>query len=198
MILKYLAVFAASYVIGSLSLSIVVSGGLFGKDIRSFGSGNAGATNMARVFGWSAGLLTLAGDAAKAVLCMVLCNLWLGDMGLAIAAFGCILGHCYPVLHDFKGGLTENYVCSQLAASGLRLYYWTSGNQAEVDFVTRLGQDIIPIEVKSASHTQSRSLASYAASYRPAYCIRISAKNFGFENEIKSIPLYAAFCIKSV
>ncbi|MBQ7282680.1 MAG: ATP-binding protein [Spirochaetales bacterium] len=101
-----------------------------------------------------------------------------------------------PLLHDFKGGLTENYVCSQLAASGLRLYYWTSGNQAEVDFVTRLGQDIIPIEVKSASHTQSRSLASYAASYRPAYCIRISAKNFGFENGIKSIPLYAAFCIK--
>ena len=104
MILKYLAVFAVSYVIGSLSLSIIVSGGLFGKDIRSFGSGNAGATNMARVFGWSAGILTLVGDAAKAVLCMVLGNLWLGDMGLAIAAFGCILGHCYPVLHDFKGG----------------------------------------------------------------------------------------------
>ena len=88
MILKYLAVFAVSYVIGSLSLSIIVSGGLFGKDIRSFGSGNAGATNMARVFGWSAGILTLVGDAAKAVLCMVLGNLWLGDMGLAIAAFG--------------------------------------------------------------------------------------------------------------
>ena len=104
MFLKYLAVFAASYVIGSLSLSIIVSGGLFGKDIRSFGSGNAGATNMARVFGWSAGVLTLVGDAAKAVLCMVLGNLWLGDMGLAIAAFGCILGHCYPVLHNFKGG----------------------------------------------------------------------------------------------
>jgi glycerol-3-phosphate acyltransferase PlsY len=103
-IFKYLACFALSYVIGSLSLSIIVSGGLFGKDIRSFGSGNAGATNMARVFGWSAGILTLLGDAAKAVLCMVLGNLWLGDMGLSLAAFGCILGHCYPVLHDFKGG----------------------------------------------------------------------------------------------
>ena len=107
MFLKYLAVFAASYVIGSLSLSIIVSGGLFGKDIRSFGSGNAGATNMARVFGWSAGVLTLVGDAAKAVLCMVLGNLWLGDMGLAIAAFGCILGHCYPIAFgiDWRVGL---------------------------------------------------------------------------------------------
>ena len=62
MIFKYLALFALSYVIGSLSLSIIVSGGLFGKDIRSFGSGNAGATNMARVFGWSAGILTLVGN----------------------------------------------------------------------------------------------------------------------------------------
>ena len=88
MILKTLAIFAVSYVIGSLSLSIIVSGGLFGKDIRSFGSGNAGATNMARVFGWSAGILTLLGDAAKAVLCMVLGNLWLGDLGLSAAAFG--------------------------------------------------------------------------------------------------------------
>ena len=104
MILKTLAIFAVSYVIGSLSLSIIVSGGLFGKDIRSFGSGNAGATNMARVFGWSAGILTLLGDAAKAVLCMVLGNLWLGDLGLSAAAFGCIVGHCYPVLHNFKGG----------------------------------------------------------------------------------------------
>ncbi len=104
MILKYLICFALSYVLGSLSLSIIVSGGLFGKDIRSMGSGNAGATNMARVFGWSAGILTLLGDAAKAVICMVLGNLWLGDMGLSLAAFGCILGHCYPVLHDFKGG----------------------------------------------------------------------------------------------
>ena len=85
MILKCLACFLVSYVIGSLSLSIIVSGGLFGKDIRSMGSGNAGATNMARVFGWGAGILTLAGDAAKAVICMVLANLWIGDVGLALA-----------------------------------------------------------------------------------------------------------------
>lgn len=100
-----------------------------------------------------------------------------------------------PLMNDFKGGLTENYVCTQLITNGLNLFYWTSGNQAEVDFVSRIGQDIIPIEVKSSVHTQSKSLAVYASTYKTPYCIRISAKNFGFENGIKSIPLYAVFCI---
>ena len=100
-----------------------------------------------------------------------------------------------PLMNDFKGGLTENYVCTQLITNGLNLFYWTSGNQAEVDFVSRIGQDIIPIEVKSSVHTQSKSLAVYYSTYKTPYCIRISAKNFGFENGIKSIPLYAVFCI---
>ena len=101
-----------------------------------------------------------------------------------------------PLLHDLKGGLIEKYVCNQLIAYGLKLFYWTSGNQAEVDFIARIGQNITPIEVKAAAHTQSKSLSVYAAAYKPEYCIRISAKNFGFENGIKSVPLYAVFCIR--
>lgn len=104
MTLKYLVIFLGAYVLGSLSLSIIVSSKLFGGDIRGMGSGNAGATNMARVFGWTAGLLTLAGDAAKAILAMLAGNALAGDIGLALAGFGCILGHCFPVLHGFKGG----------------------------------------------------------------------------------------------
>ena len=100
-----------------------------------------------------------------------------------------------PLLSDFMGGLTENYVLEQLRSKGLELYYWTSGNQAEVDFVTRLGNDIIPIEVKSSVHTRSKSLSAYAQKYNPPYSIRISAKNFGYENGIKSLPLYAVFCL---
>ena len=104
MTLLYPAIFIGSYLLGSLSLSIIVSSKLFGGDIRSMGSGNAGATNMARVFGWSAGLLTLAGDAAKAIIPMLIANKLAGDVGLALAGLGCILGHCFPVLHGFKGG----------------------------------------------------------------------------------------------
>lgn len=78
------------------------------------------------------------------------------------------------------------------------MYYWTSGNHAEVDFITRIGSDIIPIEVKSNANTRSKSLVVYAKTFSPAYSIRISAKNFGFENNIKSLPLYAVFCLKTM
>ena len=104
MIWKYLVVFVGSFVVGSLSLSILASKKLFGGDIRDKGSGNAGATNMARVHGWGAGLLTLAGDAAKAAVCMLAGKALAGEIGLCIGAGACILGHCFPVLHGFKGG----------------------------------------------------------------------------------------------
>ncbi|MBQ9687398.1 MAG: glycerol-3-phosphate acyltransferase [Oscillospiraceae bacterium] len=102
--LSYFALFAGAYVLGSASLSIIVSNRLFGGDIRRMGSGNAGATNMTRVFGWGAGVLTLCADAAKAIICMLIGQALFGDVGLAFAGAGCIFGHCYPVLHGFKGG----------------------------------------------------------------------------------------------
>lgn len=101
-----------------------------------------------------------------------------------------------PLLDNFKGGMTENYVFTQLIANGLGLYYWTSGNQAEVDFITRIGDGIVPIEVKAKINNRSRSLGIYMDRYHPSYAIRISQKNFGFENGIKSVPLYAIFCIE--
>ncbi len=101
-----------------------------------------------------------------------------------------------PLLDNFKGGLAENYVFTELSSNGHQLYYWTSGNQAELDFIFRLGDDVIPIEVKSKINNRSKSLRGYVEKYSPKYSIRISAKNFGFENGIKSVPLYAVFCIK--
>ena len=65
-------VVAAGYLLGSLSISILLSKNLLGRDVRRHGSGNAGATNMARVFGMHAGLLTLAGDMLKAAAAMLL------------------------------------------------------------------------------------------------------------------------------
>lgn len=97
----------------------------------------------------------------------------------------------------FRGGITENYVNNQLFANGIKAYYWTSNYDAEIDFIARLGLDIIPIEVKSGENTRSRSLNSYMKINSPKYAIRISQKNFGFDNNIKSVPLYAVFCIKN-
>lgn len=54
--------------------------------------------------------------------------------------------------------------------------------------------DIVPIEVKTSIHTKSRSLDLYMKIYNPKYAVRISEKNFEFENNIKSVLLYAVFC----
>jgi predicted AAA+ superfamily ATPase len=98
-------------------------------------------------------------------------------------------------LDDFKGGMAENYVCGQLIANGYRCYYWQSERGAEVDFVFQRDGRVIPIEVKSAENTKAKSLNVYIDSYRPDYAVKLSAKNFGFDNGKKSVPLYAAFCL---
>ena len=103
-ILKYLLVIVVGYLLGSLSISVILSRNVMGSDVRSHGSGNAGATNMARVFGMKAGVMTLAGDMLKALIAMWLGKLLLGDIGLAVSGIACIVGHCFPVFHDFKGG----------------------------------------------------------------------------------------------
>ena len=95
----------------------------------------------------------------------------------------------------FTGGLAENYVACQLKASGHKLFYWESENRAEVDFLVQVNGHLIPVEVKANLHSKSKSMEVYKGKYRPEYSIRLSAKNFGFENGIKSVPLYAAHCI---
>lgn len=97
----------------------------------------------------------------------------------------------------YKGAITENYVAQELTFKGESLYYWTSKRSAEIDFILYSEEDgIIPIEVKSGNNVKSVSLNMYIREYKPKYAIRFSTRNFGFENNIKSIPLYAVFCIK--
>ncbi len=97
----------------------------------------------------------------------------------------------------YKGAITENYIAQELASKEESLYYWTSNRSAEIDFVLYSKEDgIIPIEVKSGNNVRSVSLNMYINKYNPKYAIRFSTRNFGYENNIKSIPLYAAFCVK--
>ena len=93
------------------------------------------------------------------------------------------------------GPLTEHYVANELRTKGYETYYWESDGKAELDFMIQKETEIIPIEVKTSIHTKARSLDMYMKKYNPRYAIRISEKNFGFENNIKSVPLYAVFCI---
>lgn len=94
----------------------------------------------------------------------------------------------------YKGIIAENYVATELIRSNT-LYYWQSENKAEIDFLIYNKNGIIPIEVKANINNNSKSLNYYMDKYKPPYAIRVSSRNFGYENNIKSIPLYATFCI---
>lgn len=125
-------------------------------------------------------------------------KIYVSDLGLLCAkkdlAANDIL-YMVEEINDFKGGMAENYANVQLGINGYRTYYWESDRGAEVDFVIQREGHIIPVEVKSADNTRAKSLKVYMETYQPAYAIKLTAKNFGFEDGKKSVPLYAAFCI---
>ncbi len=125
-------------------------------------------------------------------------KIYVSDMGLLCAkkdlAANDIL-YMVDDIDDFKGGMAENYVNTQLTSNGYRTYYWTSERGAEIDFVIQRDGKLIPIEVKSADNTRAKSLKVYMETYKPDYAIKLSTKNFGFEDGKKTVPLYAAFCI---
>ena len=121
-------------------------------------------------------------------------KLYMGDVGLLTMKSGLSQ---QTVLsgegNTFMGAVTENYVAQQLAAKGYDLYYWESSSTAELDFVLQKGNQIVGVEVKKGEHVRSRSLSVFVDSYKPAYSVRLSLKNFGEKDGLKSVPLYAAF-----
>ena len=102
--MKILFIALTAYLIGSFCASIPLSRRLYGGDVRLCGSGNAGATNMARVYGMKAGLGTLLLDMLKTVLAMLLGKYIMGSAGMAIAGAFCMIGHCFPLYFGFRGG----------------------------------------------------------------------------------------------
>ena len=125
-------------------------------------------------------------------------KIYVSDLGLLCAkkdlAANDIL-YMVEEINDFKGGMAENYVNVQLTINGYHTYYWESERGAEIDFIIQRDGQLIPIEVKSADNTRAKSLKVYMDTYKPAYAIKLSTKNFGFEDNKKIVPLYAAFCI---
>ena len=101
---------AAAYLLGSVSFAVVVSKGLYHQDVRQFGSGNAGMTNILRTYGKKAAALTLAGDFLKGIAAVVIGRLIFAAMGVTlfdgayVGGLFAILGHLYPVYFGFRGG----------------------------------------------------------------------------------------------
>ncbi|HIY50417.1 MAG TPA: DUF4143 domain-containing protein [Candidatus Olsenella avicola] len=84
--------------------------------------------------------------------------------------------------------MAENYVMQQLVASGQRPYYWGAQSTYEVEFVPRLRDGIVPIEVKSGTHVRSTSAKRFAQKYGCPYVLRVTGKNFGAMGEVRNVP----------
>ena len=102
-VLKWILVLVVSYLLGCIQTGVIISGAQH-VDIRAHGSKSTGTTNVFRVLGAKASLVTFVGDVLKGVLACLL-GLWLlGNTGASLAGIAVVLGHMYPVFYKFKGG----------------------------------------------------------------------------------------------
>jgi predicted AAA+ superfamily ATPase len=97
---------------------------------------------------------------------------------------------------ELNNGLTENIVIQSLTANGFNLYYRESKDSSAFNLLFENNGNIIPIEFKAGFKAKSRSLTLFCNKYNIKSSIRISTSQFGFENNIRSVPLYAVWCIK--
>lgn len=123
-------------------------------------------------------------------------KLYVLDVGL----LGCMTGLRQRTLLDgkdlfieFKGALTEQYVCQQLKTiQDLNVYYYTNERgSCEVDFIIDTGEQIIPIEVKAEVNLKAKSLRTYRDKYSPEISLRISMADYKREDWLVNLPLYA-------
>jgi predicted AAA+ superfamily ATPase len=125
-------------------------------------------------------------------------KLYMGDVGILTLRSEIPLQTILSTIetdNTLLGAMTENYVAQCFKAKKYRLAYWQSEGKAEIDFVLQIDGKVVPVEVKKGRRNRSKSLGVFMEKYKSEYAIRISKKNFGFDNHIKSVPLYAVFCI---
>ena len=123
-------------------------------------------------------------------------KIYLSDVGLLCSI--CHLNYkdlLADVSNIYKGAVIENYVLGQIKSKYEDVYYYKPAENMEIDLIVEIDEEIIPIEIKSGRHKRSTSLNNYRSKFSPEYVIRISENNFGFVDGIKSVPLYAVFCI---
>ncbi len=122
-------------------------------------------------------------------------KLFVVDVGL----LGCMTGIRQSTLLDgndlfteFKGALTEQYVCQQLKTiEDLRIYYYTNDRgSCEIDFIVDTGEQIIPVEVKAETNLRAKSLKVYREKFAPEMSVRTSMADFKKEDRLINLPLY--------
>ena len=127
-------------------------------------------------------------------------KLYLLDVGLLSAMSGIdakTLLEENDVFEEFKGSLTEQYVLCQLKeCTDLDVFYWSSDTGiSELDFITQIGKDNVPIEVKASENLQAKSLKSFVQKYETKFNVRTSMSDYRNDDWITNIPLY---CIANI
>lgn len=96
------------------------------------------------------------------------------------------------IFTEFKGALTEQYVCQQLTATEEPLFYWSrERGEAEVDFIIQNGENILPLEVKAELNLHAKSLKVYHEKYNPKLAVRTSMADYERQDWLLNMPLYA-------
>lgn len=130
-------------------------------------------------------------------------KLFLVDLGL----LGCMTGLKQRTLlegndlfSEFKGALTEQYVCQQLKTiHDLNIYYYTNERgSCEIDFVIDTGEQIIPVEVKAEVNLKAKSLKTYVEKFKPEIAVRTSMTDYKQESWLTNLPLYAIGSISTL
>jgi predicted AAA+ superfamily ATPase len=111
---------------------------------------------------------------------------WLVDAGLVLK----VNRIEKPILSEFKGALSEQYVCQELTIHH-QLFYWSSSNTAEIDFIIQNKNEVVPIEVKAEENLKSKSLKVFVEKFENQSAIRTSMSKFRKEDWLTNIPLYA-------
>ncbi len=104
------------------------------------------------------------------------------------------------IFTEFKGALTEQYVCQQLLSTlHLTPYYWSAeSSSGEIDFLIQQGQGIVPLEVKAAENLRAKSLKSFTASNHLPFGVRLSLSDYRQQDTLINLPLYAVSVLSSV
>ena len=129
-------------------------------------------------------------------------KLYLNDVGLLCSKFSLTAQSAISgnrLFTEFKGILSENYVLQSLRRQfGDSIFYWTSGNTAEVEFVLQIDNEIVPVEVKSENNVRAKSLSIYRKAYSPSLSLRFSTRNIRQDDDLLNLPLYLADRISKI
>jgi len=121
-LLKLLLVAVIAYLCGSLNFGVIVSRAFLGFDLRTKGSGNAGATNAYRVMGPKLAVLVMIGDILKGVIAILIGNRLCGDDGRLVAMVLTVIGHIFPLYFGFKGGKGILTAAAMIAVFDWRIF----------------------------------------------------------------------------